>query len=92
MSMQVKLSSELKGRIIHNLNRGCVPDDLVSNMISQRFEPTLALALVERFVLARETGKPILEDHLTLKVSPPSDRPEPNSRAPKQRWHVLQAG
>jgi prolyl 4-hydroxylase len=56
MALTVNLSSELSGWIIHNLDRGCLPADLVDNMISQRFEPQIARGLVDAFVTARASG------------------------------------
>lgn len=56
MALTVNLSSELRGWIIHNLDRGCPPGDLVDSMISQRFEPQIARGLVDAFVSARASG------------------------------------
>jgi prolyl 4-hydroxylase len=56
MAFTVNLSSELRGWILHNLDRGCPPGDLVDNMISQRFEPQIARGLVDAFVSARNLG------------------------------------
>lgn len=56
MAVTVNLSSELRGWIIHNLDRGCAPVDLVNSMIGQRFEPQIATGLVNAFVNARSAG------------------------------------
>jgi prolyl 4-hydroxylase len=56
MALTVNLSSELRGWIIHNLDRGCPPADLINSMISQRFEPQIAHGLVNAFVSARAIG------------------------------------
>jgi prolyl 4-hydroxylase len=56
MAVTVNLTSELRGWILHNLDRGCPPLDLVSTMISQRFEPQIAQGLVQAFVSARSAG------------------------------------
>jgi prolyl 4-hydroxylase len=62
MAVTVNLTSELRGWILHNLDRGCAPLDLVNTMISQRFEPQIAEGLVQAFVSARSAG-----------VAPPSN-------------------
>jgi hypothetical protein len=46
MATNIRLSSELKNWITHNLQRGCQPADLVTSMVSQRFEPQIAHALI----------------------------------------------
>ena len=56
MAVTVNLTSELRGWILHNLDRGCAPLDLVNTMISQRFEPQIAQGLVQAFVSARSAG------------------------------------
>jgi prolyl 4-hydroxylase len=62
MAVTVNLTSELRGWILHNLDRGCAPLDLVNTMINQRFEPQIAQGLVQAFVSARSAG-----------VAPPSN-------------------
>ena len=62
MAVTVNLTSELRGWILHNLDRGCAPRDLANTMISQRFEPQIAQGLVQAFVGARSAG-----------VAPPSN-------------------
>lgn len=56
MAVTVNLTSELRGWIINNLDRGCAPADLVKSMIGQRFEPQIAQGLVSAFVAARSQG------------------------------------
>jgi prolyl 4-hydroxylase len=62
MAVTVNLTSELRGWILHNLDRGCAPLDLVNTMINQRFEPRIAQGLVQAFASARSAG-----------VAPPSN-------------------
>jgi prolyl 4-hydroxylase len=62
MAVTINLTSELRGWILHNLDRGCAPLDLVNTMINQRFEPQIAQGLVQAFVSARSAG-----------VAPPSN-------------------
>ncbi len=56
MSMSVNFSPELSGWILHNLDRGCTVEDLVNSMIAQKFEPSIALGLVDAFWHARSEG------------------------------------
>jgi prolyl 4-hydroxylase len=66
MGTVVKINSELRAWIDHNLNRGCVPEQLIEGMIAERFEPAIARGLVETFVQARAAGASIAGDTLTL--------------------------
>src|ERR1700749_4635755 len=68
MAVTVNLPSELRGWIIHNLDRGCVPADLVNSMIGQRFEPQIAQGLVSAFVSARSAGLPPPTNSVALDV------------------------
>jgi hypothetical protein len=72
MSTAVKISSELRTWIDHNLNRGCAPEQLIEGMIVERFEPAIARGLVEAFVQARAAGTPVAGDTLTLNLAAPA--------------------
>src|SRR5271156_1145123 len=72
MSIVVKISSELRAWIDHNLNRGCVPEQLIEGMIVERFEPAIARGLVEAFVQARAKGAPVAGDTLPLTFAAPA--------------------
>ena len=56
MNLLVKFSPELAAWMMHNLDRGCVPVDLVQAMLEQGFEPSVAAGLVEAVVAARAGG------------------------------------
>jgi len=56
MSILVNFSPELRTWILHNLDRGCTVEALVSSMVAQNFEPNTALGLVEAFQRARHAG------------------------------------
>jgi prolyl 4-hydroxylase len=71
MNILVRLSPELRGWITHNLERGCVPGDLVSTMVGQQFEPPIAQGLVDAFVRARTAGVDPPDDSVTLDVPAP---------------------
>jgi prolyl 4-hydroxylase len=81
MSAIVKLTPELKNWILHNLDRGCAPEQLIRGMIEQRFDPGIARGLVEAFQHSRGSGIPIEGDTLTLNTATPAYREEP-SRMP----------
>jgi len=77
MPVTVNLTSELRGWIIHNLDRGCPPTDLINGMISQRFEPQIARGLVEAFVNARSAGIAPPTTSVALDISEPAYHYEP---------------
>ncbi len=81
MSAIVKLTPELKSWILHNLNRGCAPEQLIRGMIEQRFDPGIARGLVHAFQHSRSSGIPIEGDTLTLDTPTRAYREEP-SRMP----------
>jgi prolyl 4-hydroxylase len=68
MAVTVNLTSELRGWILHNLDRGCAPLDLVNTMINQRFEPQIAQGLVQAFVSARSAGIALPSNSVALEV------------------------
>jgi prolyl 4-hydroxylase len=71
MNILVRLSPELRGWITHNLERGCVPGDLVNTMVGQQFEPPIAHGVVDAFVRARTAGVDPPDDSVTLDVPVP---------------------
>jgi len=64
MATNIRLSSELQGWITHNLGRGCRPADLVTSMVSQKFEPRVAEAVINAFV----AGAPVVADALQIEL------------------------
>ena len=56
MGTNIRLTSELKGWITNNLQRGCQPADLVTAMVDQSFEPRIANAIIGAFVKAHAAG------------------------------------
>jgi hypothetical protein len=56
--------------------RECAPDDLVRNMVSESFDPAIARALVDEFILARDQRRSIVADNLTLTIPGPEYRHE----------------
>jgi prolyl 4-hydroxylase len=81
MSAIVKLSSELRTWIDHNLNRGCAPAQLIDSMVEQRFEPWVAAGVIDAFVTARRIGTPISDDTLTLNTPTSGYRADPSRMA-----------
>jgi prolyl 4-hydroxylase len=57
MNARVHFSSELKDWIVHNLQRGCVPDVLVHSMQAQGFDAPVAQAMVAAFAAALARGE-----------------------------------
>jgi len=66
MAAHVKIDSQLRHWIEHNLDRGCVPEQLVEGMIAQRFDPPVAQGLVRAFVDARTRGVPLTADMVSI--------------------------
>ena len=77
MGMVLNFTSELRGWIADNLERGCAPSALVGSMVERDFEPRIAEALVEAFVRARDAGAPLPENSLALDLPPLEYRYEP---------------
>lgn len=89
MATNIRLSSELKTWITHNLHRGCQPADLVSSMVSQRFDPQIAHALIDAFVSAHAAGTPVTGDSIEIEL----DEPEYLYETPRlARANVIDAG
>jgi prolyl 4-hydroxylase len=82
MSMAVHFSPEFRAWILHNLERGCAPAELVGSMMAQKFEPQIARALVDAFVQARSAGGPLPEDSVAIDVPAPEYRYETPRLAP----------
>jgi prolyl 4-hydroxylase len=82
MSITVKLSSELKAWVTHNLDRGCRPDALIQSMIAEKFEPAVARGIVDVFVRVRTTGTPLAGDTLILETAQPPYTHEPSRLPP----------
>jgi prolyl 4-hydroxylase len=76
MAINVRLSSELKDWITHNLNRGCAPAALVESMVGQNFDPQVARGLIDAFVAARADGMPPPEGSVILDGATPEYRYE----------------
>jgi prolyl 4-hydroxylase len=89
MSTNIRLSSELKSWITHNLERGCQPADLVASMVSQSFEPRIAHAVIGAFVKARAAGVPVAGEALEVEL----DEPEYIYETPRlARGNVIDGG
>jgi prolyl 4-hydroxylase len=61
MQAQLQFTPQLRGWIVHNIDRGIPPAPLVRGMIGQGFDPQVACALVETFWSARSRGMPLPE-------------------------------
>jgi prolyl 4-hydroxylase len=89
MPTNIRLSSELRSWITHNLERGCQPADLVASMVSQNFEPQIARGVIAAFVQARANGVEPAGDSLTLELEEAEYLYEPPRLA---RGNVIDAG
>ena len=75
MSVIINFSLELRTWILHNLDRGCSPQDLVDSMVAQKFEPKIAQEIIAAFSLARREG-----------IEPPVDAIEVESELDEYRY------
>jgi len=64
--MQIGFSEELRNWILHNLERGCQPAQLIESMVAQRFDPGIAREIIAAFVRARAAGIEPPRDTVTL--------------------------
>ena len=85
----IRLSSQLRTWITHNLDRGCRPAELISSMVGQKFEPQIARGLVTAFVNARAAGEVLADDSIAIELEEDSYRYE-GSRL--SRGNVLETG
>lgn len=69
MSLLINFSHELRTWILHNLDRGCASADIISSMVAQQFEPTIAQGLVNAFVQARAAGTHPPEEAITIDIA-----------------------
>lgn len=89
MGTNIRLSSQLKSWITHNLERGCQPAGLVTSMVSQSFDPRVAHAVIGAFVTARANGVPVSGDALEIEL----EEPEYLHETPRlARGNVIDAG
>jgi prolyl 4-hydroxylase len=86
MMTNIRLSSELRSWISHNLARGCEPSVLVASMVEQRFEPAVARGIVTAFVTAG--GSPA-GDSVDIELQEPAYVYEASRLA---RGNVISAG
>ncbi|MGZ5584529.1 MAG: 2OG-Fe(II) oxygenase [Usitatibacter sp.] len=80
MEAVLNIAPQLRSWIVHNLERGCAPEQLVGGMVEQAFEPAIARALVEAFVRSRRDGAPEPRESVVIELPPP-DAP-PTQRLP----------
>jgi prolyl 4-hydroxylase len=89
MSTNIRLSSELRNWITHNLDRGCHPANLIASMVEQKFEPQVARGLISAFVSARAAGTELPEETLSIEL----DEDEYSYETPRlARGNVIDAG
>ena len=68
MQAALNLSRELRSWIVHNLERGCPPEQLVSGMVGQSFEPAVARALIAAFAEAHRDGAPLPGESIVVEI------------------------
>jgi prolyl 4-hydroxylase len=71
MSVVIKFSSGLSAWIVENLDRGRQPTQLIQDLVEQRIEQRAARAIVDAFVTARASNRPVPVDSVTIESGPP---------------------
>ncbi|HEY1535975.1 MAG TPA: 2OG-Fe(II) oxygenase [Polyangiaceae bacterium] len=66
MASSVRFSPDLSAWLVQGLEQGQTPAALVQLMVAQRMDPRVARAIVDAFVLARRSGRPVPVDSLTI--------------------------
>jgi prolyl 4-hydroxylase len=66
MASSVRFSPDLSAWLVQGLEQGQTPAALVQIMVAQRMDPRVARAIVDAFVLARRSGRPVPVDSLTI--------------------------
>jgi len=70
MASSVRFSPDLSTWLAQGLEHGQTPAALVQIMVAQRMDPRVARAIVDAFVLARRSGRPVPVDSLTIEDEP----------------------
>lgn len=68
MRLAVNVKPQMRSWIVHNLDRGCPPEQLIEGLIAQRFDPPIAQGLIRAFVDARTAGVPLTADTLRIEM------------------------
>jgi len=71
MSTVVRFSPDLSTWLVENLDQGRAPAALVQIMIEERMDPRVARAIVDAFIFARRTGRPLPIDSVEIEDAPP---------------------
>jgi prolyl 4-hydroxylase len=71
MSSVVRFSPDLSAWLVEQLDQGQAPAALVQIMIEGRMDPRVARVIVDAFVFARQRGRPVPLDSLSIEVAPP---------------------
>ncbi|HWZ87734.1 MAG TPA: 2OG-Fe(II) oxygenase [Polyangiaceae bacterium] len=88
MSSVVRFSPDLSAWLVEQLDQGQAPAALVQIMIEGRMDPRVARAIVDAFVFARQRGRPVPFDSLSIEDPPPEYVYEPPHLARKPRFVV----
>ncbi|HEY0181625.1 MAG TPA: 2OG-Fe(II) oxygenase [Rhodopila sp.] len=87
--MIVEFSNAVRDWIVHNLMRGCPAEDVVRELLGQKIERELAVAMVQSVSNALLYGEPMPEGKLALGAPPPQYVPDPSRLSTAS---VLRAG
>jgi prolyl 4-hydroxylase len=66
MNAVVRFSPDLGAWLVRNLDQGCSPGSLIDTMIAQRMEPGAARSIVQAFVTAIQSQRPVPVDSVPL--------------------------
>jgi prolyl 4-hydroxylase len=66
VSFVVRFSPDLGAWLVQGIDTGTTPASLVETMVQQRMDRAVATAIVDAFVTARRTGRPVPVDAVTI--------------------------
>jgi prolyl 4-hydroxylase len=69
VSLVVRFSPDLSAWLVQSLERGSPPGGLIETMVEQRMDRAVARAIVEAFVTARSSGRPVPVDAVTIDLA-----------------------
>jgi prolyl 4-hydroxylase len=85
VSTLLRFAPELARWLVDGLDGGQSPAALVATMIAEQMEPTIAQAIVDHFLDARRSGRPVPVDSITVQDERPPFVDEPPLLAPGAR-------
>jgi prolyl 4-hydroxylase len=90
MRVAVTIKPQMRSWIEHNLDRGCLPEQLIEAMVAQRFDPPIAQGLIRAFLDARAASAPLIADTVRIDVPDAAYVTDPPRIAAGHSIHVAE--